>query len=157
MRDDGGALTATAEGVRPTLPESCPRNLARLIESCWAYSPDRRCAGAVAARPADVRVAPTNRPSFIEILPIMELVMLNAAIEDPIGRRLWRYAFFQTQTYDHCTISKLISSVPWPDFMRMLESVLAFRRLSVGASTSARARARRSSTSRPVRSSSRPI
>jgi len=94
-----------SEGVRPPLPKHTPKNLARLIQSCWAFDPD-------------------ERPSFIEVLPILELVLLGAAVEDPHGRQLWKTFFFQTKTYDHCTVNKLMTHVDWADFMSMLEAVL---------------------------------
>ena len=40
---------------------------------------------------------PDDRPSFIDILAILELVLLDAAVEDPIGRRIWKTFFFDTK------------------------------------------------------------
>jgi hypothetical protein len=102
--DDFFAAVVT-QGHRPVLPPATPRRIRRLIESCWAFDPD-------------------VRPSFIEILAILELALLDAAIEDPIGRRIWKTFFFDTKTYEHCTINRLISTVTWDDFMRMLETLL---------------------------------
>jgi hypothetical protein len=93
------------KGQRPQLAPAVPKRIRRLIESCWAFDPD-------------------VRPSFIEILAILELALLDAAIEDPLGRRIWKTYFFDTKAYEHCTINRLISSVAWDDFMRMLETML---------------------------------
>ena len=59
---------------RPPIPDYCPRTLAKLIEKCWHQDP-------------------TERPAFTEIIPLFDIIILEAIIADKMGRKLWRKHF----------------------------------------------------------------
>jgi hypothetical protein len=61
-------------GERPPIPDYCPRTLSKLIEKCWHQDP-------------------TERPAFTEIIPLFDIIILEAIITDKIGRKLWRKHF----------------------------------------------------------------
>jgi len=56
---------------RPPIPEGTLPSFRELIERCWTHNPH-------------------DRPSFAEILPALDNVMIETAIADPAGRQLWK-------------------------------------------------------------------
>jgi len=59
---------------RPPIPSTCPRRLAKLITLGWAKNPHAR-------------------PSFGTILTELDKLLIEIAIEDEIGRKMWRKYF----------------------------------------------------------------
>ena len=74
---------------RPAIPEYSPRTLTKLIEKCWHQDP-------------------TERPAFTEIIPLFDVIVLEAIIQDKIGRKLWRKHFL--------TKDGLRTKVGWAEF-----------------------------------------
>lgn len=62
------------KGQRPPIPDICPRTLAKLMERCWHKDP-------------------AKRPQFVDIIPIFDMIILEAMIGDKMGRKLWRKHF----------------------------------------------------------------
>jgi len=59
---------------RPPIPNTCLPSLKFLIESCWQK---------------DL----TKRPSFAQIIPMLDIVIVDSNIADPAGRELWKKYF----------------------------------------------------------------
>lgn len=72
--------------VRPVIPEDCNPRLRDLITRCWHPTPE-------------------SRPGFGEILQCLDHIIIELAIEDPIGRDFWKAYFLGKH------------SVPWGDFL----------------------------------------
>mmetsp|Transcript_16269 Transcript_16269/g.63418 ORF Transcript_16269/g.63418 Transcript_16269/m.63418 type:complete len:730 (+) Transcript_16269:107-2296(+) len=66
------------EHARPQIPENCPSRLRTLIECCWLPNPERR-------------------PSFPEIVNALERIIVDCAITDEVGRRLWKERFLKRE------------------------------------------------------------
>jgi hypothetical protein len=56
---------------RPPIPEDAPTSLKQLLEACWA--PD-----------------PKVRPSFRDVVHRLEEIIVDVAINDEVGRKIWR-------------------------------------------------------------------
>jgi len=56
---------------RPVIPENTEESLKTLITRCWHRNPNQR-------------------PAFVEIIPELELVLIEVAINDPFGRKFWK-------------------------------------------------------------------
>ncbi|KAH8975640.1 hypothetical protein BDL97_01G169000 [Sphagnum fallax] len=65
----------TVDGLRPVLPDECPRRLVSLIERCWQYDP-------------------CERPDFTEICNELRYIKgLLLTGSRPLGRKQWRFFF----------------------------------------------------------------
>lgn len=64
--------------ARPQIPPNTNPNLRTLIECCWQPDPERR-------------------PSFPQIVNALEHVMVDCAISDEVGRRLWKEKFLSRE------------------------------------------------------------
>ncbi|KAL6077557.1 serine/threonine-protein kinase STY13 [Balamuthia mandrillaris] len=74
------------DSVRPTIPKSCPIALRDLIEACW-------------------RSEPGKRPTFQQMLPKFDEIIIQAVISDLAGQRLWTTHFLE------------LLKVPWLEFV----------------------------------------
>jgi len=72
--------------MRPPIPDTCNPNLKTLIENCWHPNPNMR-------------------PTFKEIIPRIEDIMVDLAVEDMLGRDFWKTYFIKKDV------------VPWSDFI----------------------------------------
>ena len=63
--------------VRPHIPENTHPSLRRLIECCWRPNPE-------------------ERPSFPDIVTALDYIIIDCAIHDEIGRRLWKERFLDS-------------------------------------------------------------
>lgn len=79
--------------VRPKIPEKCDPGLKDLITRCWHSNP-------------------SVRPSFSEIVQRIDIIIVDLAIEDSMGRRFWK-EFFLTKDI-----------VPWNDFLNAISKLL---------------------------------
>jgi len=79
--------------VRPIIPDNCDPGLRELINRCWHPNP-------------------TVRPSFSEIVSRIDTIIVDLAIEDPMGRKFWKEFFLAKDT------------VPWNDFLNAISKVL---------------------------------
>jgi len=70
------------------IPADCPERLRKLVEVCWAHEP-------------------TNRPSFENILPVFDTIIIESVISDTKGREMWKKMFVK---------EKLLEKVPWDQF-----------------------------------------
>jgi serine/threonine protein kinase len=77
--------------VRPELPATLNSNVRKLIAACW--SPE-----------------PAKRPSFKQIVRILELIVIDVAVADKFGRRFWRKRLSRQER------------VPWTLFEKLLRS-----------------------------------
>jgi len=68
------AKAVVIERVRPPIPDDITPSLKDLMQRCW--SPE-----------------PAKRPPFSEILPALDVVMIEAAIPDDHGRQFWKDNF----------------------------------------------------------------
>lgn len=59
---------------RPKIPEGCVESLKSLMEDCWAPNPN-------------------DRPSFEDIISRINLVIIDCAIRDEVGRQFWTKYF----------------------------------------------------------------
>jgi len=59
---------------RPPIPLESDETLQNLITRCWAPNPELR-------------------PAFTEIIADLDIILINVAISDPVGRRFWREYF----------------------------------------------------------------
>jgi len=83
----------TVENERPPIPVNVHPNLKALMEVCWDADPRRR-------------------PTFQQILPIIDSVLVDVLLDDPEANRFWKTYFLgKTQ-------------VPWGEFVRRLWSIL---------------------------------
>jgi len=62
------------EHRRPPLPKDIPTSLKDLVNNCWHASPERR-------------------PSFEEIWPRFDEIIIDGLLRDPQGRTMWRQNF----------------------------------------------------------------
>lgn len=102
---------------RPEIPADCPESLRSLIEDCWKEKPE-------------------DRPSFSQIQERIDVCLVDSAINDEGGRKMWY----------HRSLIKL-EELPWPEFAKNIGKTLnipplldspAFRclkALTVGPST----------------------
>merc|ERR1712137_314327 len=74
---------------RPTIPENCPKKLARLIEVCWDADPKKR-------------------PTFSQIIPLFDNIIVDAVLADRKGKDMWKKYFMG---------EKLRESVSWKNFV----------------------------------------
>lgn len=59
---------------RPEIPRDCPSRVAKLLEDCWQKEP-------------------SARPSFSSIITRLDRILVDVAINDPLGRKLWEGSF----------------------------------------------------------------
>jgi Protein tyrosine and serine/threonine kinase/SH2 domain len=64
----------SSEGARPPIDEHCPESLRRLIEDCWQHDPEKR-------------------PHFSAVLPRLQAVILELAIQSLTARAFWQQRF----------------------------------------------------------------
>lgn len=83
----------TKENERPAIPAETHPSLKALMESCW--HPD-----------------PTKRPSFTQIIPILDSVLVDCLVDDPVANRFWKDNYLG---HDHAL---------WGDFAKRLASLL---------------------------------
>ncbi|KAL6052688.1 SH2 domain-containing protein [Balamuthia mandrillaris] len=62
------------KGERPPIPEDCLPSLKHLMKSCWQKNP-------------------AKRPSFLQIIPMLDIVIVDCGINDEGGRKLWKKKF----------------------------------------------------------------
>ncbi|KAL6064801.1 Dual specificity protein kinase [Balamuthia mandrillaris] len=62
------------EHKRPPLPKSIPQSLRDLVNACWHPEPEKR-------------------PSFEELIPRFDEIIVDGVINDTVGRALWRSRF----------------------------------------------------------------
>jgi len=86
------------KGTREKIPEDTPPALKKLIESCWQASPDLR-------------------PNFITIIGQLDDCILEVAIGDKEGRRLWKRHF-------GAEAGMLKYEIPWEHFLNVLSMQL---------------------------------
>lgn len=60
--------------ARPRIPDNCHPSIKRLIECCWQPNPEKR-------------------PSFPEIVVALDHIIVDCAISDEIGKRMWKERF----------------------------------------------------------------
>jgi len=82
-------------GIRPKIPKDCARSLETLIQSCWA--PERFL-----------------RPTFPEIVLLLDEVLLEYGIDDPAARGLWSEYFLDPE---------LEETVSWKHLLIVLSDV----------------------------------
>jgi len=80
--------------VRPPIPPDCHPGLKQLIEACW--HPD-----------------PAKRPAFPAIVAALEYIIVDTAIQDPSGRKMWKDYFLKEDR------------VKWMDFLRVFSNYLS--------------------------------
>jgi serine/threonine protein kinase len=87
--------------ARPKIPDDCLPSLRYLMERCWD---------------ADYK----KRPGFSEIIFRLNEVLVDAVIEDELGRRFWK---------EHFLLDKpdLEESVPWTNFVKLLTNTMDLR------------------------------
>jgi serine/threonine protein kinase len=71
----------TAENERPPIPVNVHPNLKALMEVCWDVDPRRR-------------------PTFQQILPIIDSVLVDVILDDPEANRFWKTYFLGK--VNHC-------------------------------------------------------
>lgn len=76
---------------------SCPSSLKKLIESCWDGNPN-------------------NRPNFLQIIEKLDDCILEVAIDDVNGRKMWKENFIKDNI--------LITEVSWDKFSEVLANYL---------------------------------
>eukprot|EP00339_Tiarina_fusa_P017847 CAMPEP_0117010202 /NCGR_PEP_ID=MMETSP0472-20121206/9056_1 /TAXON_ID=693140 ORGANISM="Tiarina fusus, Strain LIS" /NCGR_SAMPLE_ID=MMETSP0472 /ASSEMBLY_ACC=CAM_ASM_000603 /LENGTH=398 /DNA_ID=CAMNT_0004712683 /DNA_START=255 /DNA_END=1447 /DNA_ORIENTATION=- len=81
--------------ARPSIPPGTPASLARLMQQCWQHDPSKR-------------------PSFSVIIQDLDRAIVDAAIQDPVGRRFW-IEYFPNQ-----------DQVSWPIFSQAFHSLLDY-------------------------------
>jgi len=87
------ARAVCIQHVRPAIPQGTDPGLKDLITRCWAPNP-------------------ADRPTFSEIVQKLDHIMIDVAIEDPLGRQFWRENFFTKDP------------VPWNDFLNAFSKLL---------------------------------
>ncbi len=89
-------------GIRPPIPANCLGSLRYLMEACWQKEPGKRF-----VMPSNYRCEITriyvysmliclwgwNRPSFSQILPMLDIVMVDATVNDECARDIWKKNF----------------------------------------------------------------
>jgi len=78
---------------RPPIPDDCLPSLKYLIEACWNKDP-------------------TKRPSFRQILPLLDIVIIDSVVKDESARDLWQKEFLGKE------------EVKWEDFADKLMNKL---------------------------------
>jgi len=78
---------------RPEIPEETEPSLRSLIQRCW--DPD-----------------PSLRPSFKQIIPSLDNIIIDVAVKDKVGRKLWQTNFLARD------------DVPWNEFQDALINTL---------------------------------
>jgi len=63
---------------RPPLPDDCLPSLKKLIQKCWTANP-------------------SERPSFSTIVDALENIIIEFAIDDEVGRSVWKNYFFRKE------------------------------------------------------------
>jgi len=92
--------------VRPSIPindatDSSLASLADLIVRCWHPNP-------------------VNRPSFSDIVARLDHIIVDCAIDDPIGRKFWKDTFLRKES-----LPRDIFSVPWNEFINAFCNLLS--------------------------------
>eukprot|EP01120_Amphizonella_sp_Union-15-10_P006358 TRINITY_DN2020_c0_g1_i1.p1 TRINITY_DN2020_c0_g1~~TRINITY_DN2020_c0_g1_i1.p1 ORF type:complete len:534 (+),score=75.00 TRINITY_DN2020_c0_g1_i1:103-1602(+) len=62
------------DNYRPEISEDCPEDLKSLIVQCWDDDPEKR-------------------PSFDEVLQLLDHIIVNVAVDDTNGREFWKQNF----------------------------------------------------------------
>ena len=70
---------------RPEIPRDCPPRIAKLLEDCWQKNP-------------------SARPSFSSIITRLDRILVDVAINDPLGRKLWEGSFLSKVSIIYCII-----------------------------------------------------
>ena len=78
---------------RPIIPQDTDPSLRYLIERCWNQDP-------------------SSRPTFSEIVSRLQMIIIDCAIEDPIGRQFWKETWPDKD------------SVPWTEFLNQFCRIL---------------------------------
>lgn len=91
--------TVVGDQRRPDIPEKCPAKLKGLIEVCW--SPDA-----------------SARPTFAEIIPQFNEIIVDGIITDEMGRKMWKKYFLK---------DKLRDVVSWRNFVIGLTNIFKQR------------------------------
>lgn len=89
----------TRENERPPIPFDLHPSLKALMEKCWHKDP-------------------SCRPSFTEILPILDSILVDCLIDDPIGNKFWKDNFLGR---DH---------VLWSEFINKFSDLLNLSKIS---------------------------
>mmetsp|Transcript_28558 Transcript_28558/g.71798 ORF Transcript_28558/g.71798 Transcript_28558/m.71798 type:complete len:494 (-) Transcript_28558:138-1619(-) len=76
-------------GFRPEIPPDTPPSISQLLQKCWAKDPE-------------------ERPSFAEIINLLDSIMVDVAINDEAGRQLWKHNFLGKE------------EVTWDDFKKVI-------------------------------------
>lgn len=91
--------TVVGDQRRPEIPEKCPSKLKELIEVCW--SPDA-----------------SVRPTFADIIPQFNEIIVDGIITDEMGRKMWKKYFLK---------DKLRDVVSWRNFVIGLTNIFKQR------------------------------
>eukprot|EP01114_Cavostelium_apophysatum_P014808 TRINITY_DN3928_c0_g1_i1.p1 TRINITY_DN3928_c0_g1~~TRINITY_DN3928_c0_g1_i1.p1 ORF type:complete len:545 (+),score=163.03 TRINITY_DN3928_c0_g1_i1:159-1793(+) len=83
----------TRHNERPPIPSDTHPSLAALMEMCW-------------------NADPTKRPSFTQILPLLDSVIVDCLLADPEGNRFWKTYFLGRD------------QVPWGEFLKHFARLL---------------------------------
>eukprot|EP01116_Phalansterium_solitarium_P018988 TRINITY_DN5181_c0_g1_i4.p1 TRINITY_DN5181_c0_g1~~TRINITY_DN5181_c0_g1_i4.p1 ORF type:complete len:536 (-),score=149.58 TRINITY_DN5181_c0_g1_i4:297-1904(-) len=65
----------TIEHERPPIPDDLPATLRAVIHSCW--HPDK-----------------TKRPAFVDLLPVLDAVLVDWLLDDPVANEFWKHNYF---------------------------------------------------------------
>ena len=84
---------------RPTIPTKCPTSLKNLMERCWHKDA-------------------SERPSFKEIIKIVNEIIIDVSVTDSIGNKFWKDNFIGKEKVTWDRFSKAFSltlkiSLPW--------------------------------------------
>jgi serine/threonine protein kinase len=85
------------KGTREKIPDDCPPSFRKLIESCWAPLPEQR-------------------PSFLQLITQLDECILEVAIADKEGRRMWKRHFTEA--------NMLKAEVAWEAFLSAVSLTL---------------------------------
>lgn len=88
---------------RPEIPQQVPSMLAKLIESCWAQSPE-------------------NRPSMVNVISALNEYIVEAKLTDPEARTFWYKHFLNRET------AEFDDKVDWNYFSKLLRRSLGLSR-----------------------------
>jgi len=91
--------TIVNEQQRPAIPDTCPERLRSLITACWDPEPG-------------------NRPSFADIVPQFDEIIVDAVINDENGRKMWKKYFMK---------DKLRETISWKNFVIALTNLFKAR------------------------------
>uniref|UniRef100_A0A6B2L2S5 Non-specific protein-tyrosine kinase n=1 Tax=Arcella intermedia TaxID=1963864 RepID=A0A6B2L2S5_9EUKA len=81
---------------RPIIPQGTEPSISKLIQSCWSANPQ-------------------SRPSFDVITKSLQHILVDVAVSDPIGRKLWKTYFIERDFKE---------KVSWPIFKKALIETL---------------------------------